>query len=281
MPLSQYNRNLPPFFMCLAYALLVGCVTAPVRETTIHESQRGWVYLAKATDSGFRASHPLSLDHALTARILQGIRVQPRQGKPTTLMFGPAARAKAFSDEEAEFLAPFIATALGGATARQVVAFGVIAPLPPGPLSTAGVLYVQGPSLYLTLTRYRSGSEPAARADFPDFTRLYQLEIQFTPESVLSTDRPPRPSPPGLGELATLAIDYRRLAALPEPKPDHSSAVSPSQSSASAKPRGTDQREAEVEQLREENRSLKRRLAEVESEVSRLKKDRRDRRDGR
>jgi hypothetical protein len=281
MLLSPSSRNLPDSLICLVCTLLIGCVTAPVRETTIHESQRGWVYLAKATDSNFRASHPLSLNPALIARTLQGIHVQPRQGKPTTLMFGPADQAKAFSDEEAEFLAPLIATALGGATPRQVVAFGAIDPRPSGPISTAGILYVQGPSLYLTLTHYRSGLEPATRMDFPDFTRLYQLEIQFVPESVQYADRVPHPGPPGLGELTTLAIDYKRLAALPTPKPDRSSSPTPSQSPAAAKAQGADQRESELEQLREENRSLKRRLAEMESEVSRLNKDRRSSRDGR
>jgi hypothetical protein len=232
------------------------------------------VYLAKATDSSFRASHPLSLDHALIVRILQGIRVQPRQGKPTTLMFGPADQAKAFSDEEAVFFAPLIATALGRATTRQVVAFGAIDPRASSPVSTAGILYVQGSSLYLTLTHYRFGLEPATRMDFPDFTRLYQLEIQFVPGNVQYAGRVPHPAPPGLGELTTLAIDYKRLATLPTPEPDRSPTATPSQSSASTKTRETDRRETELEQLREENRSLKRRLAELESEVSRLKKDR-------
>lgn len=278
--LSHKNPS-QPVLLCLACFLAIGCVAAPVRETTIHESQRGWVHLAKATGSGFQAFHPLSLDHALIARSLRGVRVQPWQGKPTTLAFGPAASTQAFSDEEAEFLAPFIATALAGATARQVVIFGVMRPMPPGPLSTAGILYVQGPFLYLTLTHYRSELGSVTRTGMPDFTRLYQLEIQFTPESVQAANRAPRPVLSGLGELTTLIIDYERLAALPEPKPSRSSTANPSQPPASVEPRGTSRRGDELEQLREENHSLKRKLAELESEVSRFKKDRRDSRDSR
>lgn len=264
MPFSQDHRWYAS--IGLACVLAPGCVAAPVRETTIHESTRGWVYLAKVSGSRFQASHPISLDPSLITRMLQGIHVQPRQGKPTTLVFGPPTRSRAFSDEEAGFLAPSIGSALGQATVHQAVAFGIIHPMPSGPLTTAGVLYHEGSFLYLTLTHYDSGPGPAPPTDLPDFTKLHQIEVRFSPESAQQTGHVNTATGvPGLGVLTTLAIDYKRLAALPEqPVP--------------AEPGGKE-RETELERLKKENRSLRHKLIELELEVDRLKQteNRRDR----
>lgn len=266
-------RTLPngPVLLCLACSLAISCVAAPVREMTIVENQRGWVHLSKGTGSGFQASHPLSLDPNVITRTLTGIRVQPRQGKPTTLLFGPAPSAQAFSQEETEFLAPSIATALAGATAQQVVTFGAIRSMPAGLLSTAGIIYAHGPFLYVTMTQYRSGQRSGIHTDIPDFTRLYDFEIQFTPESVQAASHTPGPALSGLGELTTLVIDYARLAALPEPKRSRVTSVNSSDPPLAGRPGETDRQDDELERLRGENRALKRQLTDLAAEVDRLK----------
>lgn len=272
MKCLHLNLTARLWFLLVASLLFGGCTTVPVRETTIHESPQGSVYLARVKDSRFQATHPISLDEHLIRRALLGVQVWARRGKPTMLLFGTGFARQAFSEREAEFLAPLIAASLARAMAQQSVGFAVVRHSSSGPLTTAGILHAREHSLYLTLTQYRVMNDTATRNDAPDFTGLSQQEIRFVPESA---GHPGGGSPflSGLGDLTTLIIDYERLAKLPEAQKEPAQPADPRGEGASARLAPAEsQAQIEIDRLTRENRVLKRRLAEQEAELHELKR---------
>src|SRR6058998_1351618 len=159
----------------LANFLAWGCAS-PRPDMIIQESQKGSVYLERASDRSFQAAHPIKLDPSLIARVLRGVRLQERKGTIQTLFASQTKMIRAFSDEDVEFLAPLLATAFSQAASDQQVGFRLTYPAtgrsisgrvgagvgssdPPlnslGPEITYGTLYSYGRSLYLTLIEFR------------------------------------------------------------------------------------------------------------------------------
>ena len=83
----------------LALLLLTGitlalsaCATRPELDLTIHESERGAVYVERIADRSFQASHPMTLSADTMARVLRGVVVKDNRG-----LFGKLGRRKAGS----------------------------------------------------------------------------------------------------------------------------------------------------------------------------------------
>lgn len=293
----------------MALCLLAGGCAWVRGGDTIDESYRGSVFLERVPERGstamyrptiksIEATHPISLNPAVVARLLRGVQVQTKAGASPT---SPASRPKTvrlFSDEEIEFLAPLLSTALARATPDQRVGFSVVRPAAQGAGATEGTLYADRPLLHLTLTRVRQGSDEPAGID------LDRRVLSFVPDAARRPDGHADSS--GLfggRERATLAVDYDMLMKLPgaepaagpapaSPRANTDETPEPARpasvpSAGPAKPAAEDARvldelralkehvvkkDMENEALKDDLRALRKQLADQEAELNKLKK---------
>jgi hypothetical protein len=275
----------------LALVLLTGitlvlsaCATGPELDLTIHESERGAVYVERSADRSFQAAHPVTLSADTMARVLRGVVVKDTGGVLGSLVGSKPQTMQVFGNEDVEYLAPLLADGLARAASDQQVGFRIVQvsePVSPQsgglafcassvrfpgacsseqPLLTEGSLYVYGRSLYLTLTEFRHRLEPgetnsktAPRMSNPN--GLANRTVHFVPESAARSTN------------ATLVINYDLLATMP---------AAPYMQPTSAQPpmpvKGEpSQRNADVDELRKELQDIKKKLAEQEAERSRSK----------
>jgi hypothetical protein len=188
----------------LALVLLTGitlalsaCASSPDLDLTIHESERGAVYVERFPDLSFQAAHPITLSADTMARVLRGVVVKKDRGLLGYLVAGKPEAVRAFRDEDVEYLAPLLAEGLTRAASDQQVGFRVVQTGAPAE-STKGSLYAYGRSLYLTLPWLIT--MPQVRAGGPAGSPT----ILFIPESAIRPDsyRNARSTD------ATLVIDY-------------------------------------------------------------------------
>ena len=239
-------------------------------DVTIHESERGAVYVERIPDRSFHAAHPITLSADTMARVLRGVVVTDSRGllanlaaaKPGALLAaGSKPKAlRVFRDEDVEYLAPLLVEGLTRAASDQQVGFRLVQGMPAEPTdavynrrdSRKGSLYAYGRSLYLTLPWLIV--EPEVRAGGPVRSRT----ILFIPESAIRPDsyRTTRSTD------ATLVIDYDLLASMPAASEMQSTAAQPP---APAKAEPT-QRDTDLDEVRKELQDIKKKLAEQEAE---------------
>lgn len=232
-------REFHGLWLPLAVFCFIGaaCSTEPQAAKVVFEDPRGTVFLQQISDRSFTATHPISLDPALIARVLSGVLVQERQRALQTIVAGSSAPTPVFSAEEIQFLAPLFANALAAAAIDQVVGF-VLKSQRPGASSleyssteaTAGSLYVYGASLGFSLSQYRYAStrtdaENIARRRLPDSSGLSNRVLLFSPTQAQRSDNVLRP-PTGVADDKFLAVNYRLLQQLPRstPQPEQAAA---------------------------------------------------------
>ena len=246
---------------------LSACATRPELDLTIHESDRGAVYVERIPDRSFRAAHPITLSADTMARVLLGVALKEDRGPFGNIIMGRPGAVPAFRDKDIQFLAPLQAEGLARAASDQQVGFHVIQPGMSE--TTKGSIYAYGQSLYLTvpwmvpLSRNQAGG-PALPPT-----------ILFIPESAKRPDtyRDARST-----EM-TLIIDYDLLASLPTdlgaPPPGHAPIGAPpiatGQTTAPVPATQTIQSptqpsERDWDDMRKELHDLKRQLAEQEAE---------------
>jgi hypothetical protein len=289
----------------LAYLLLTGitlalsaCATGPDLDVTIHESERGAVYVERIPDRSFQAAHPVTLSVDIMARILRGVVVQDSRGvlgKLAASASKPEA-IRAFGDEDVAYLAPLLIEGLTRAASDQQIGFRVVkigAPIqsqsgglvfclsdvrspgvceseqPQGGVSeesTAGSLYAYGRSLYLTLTEYRHRTErtesnTTVNRRMFNPAGLANRTVHFVPESAKRPDsyRTARSTD------ATLVIDYGLLATMPVASDMRSTPTQPA-TPVKGEPA---QRDTDMDEVRKELREIKKKLAEQEEERTR------------
>jgi hypothetical protein len=275
----------------LALVLLTGitlalsaCATGPELDLTIHESERGAVYVERIADRSFQAAHPITLSADTMARVLRGVVVKDTGGVLGSLVGSKPQTMQVFGNEDVEYLAPLLADGLARAASDQRVGFRIVqvselvSPQSGGlafcassvrfpgacsseqPLLTEGSLYVYGRSLYLTLTEFRHRLEPgetnsktAPRMSNPN--GLANRTVHFVPESAARLTN------------ATLVINYDLLATMPA-----ASYMQPTSAQPPMPVKGEPtQRNADVDELRKELQDIKKKLAEQEAERSRSK----------
>ena len=281
----------------LALVLLTGitlavaaCATGPELDLTIHESERGAVYVERLSDRSFHAAHPIALSADTMARVLRGVVVKDSRGFLAILAADKSEAVRAFGDEDVEYLAPLLVEGLTRAAPDQQVGFRVVqigAPISPQsggvvfclssvrlpgdclseqPLLTEGSLYAYGRSLYLTLTEYRHRLERGetinkANPHISNPTGLANRTVSFVPESAKRPDsyRTARSTD------ATLVIDYDLLATMPAASYMRPTAAQPP---TPVKGEPT-QRDTDLDALRKELQDIKKKLAEQEAERTR------------
>lgn len=293
-------------FACL---LASGCASSPRPELTIHDGPRGSVYLEPFPDRSFQATHPITLEVGMLTRALRGIQVRDDRNTLQALFASRPEAARAFSDEEADFIAPFISTAFAEASPDQRIGFRInqtasppdskIEDAAPNPLEppptvapkeiTSGVLFAYGRSLQVHLTRFRSGFQKRSMIDganrhYSDQTGLTGRKLMFFPKEA----QRPESFRVGETEFPTLVIDYELLANLPPAGSEPAAASKPSSVELSPAP----QREAPVAQppvpstpsqqsagpgdaefksLRDELKALQKQVDEQNAELKKLK----------
>ena len=138
------------------------CATRPELDLTIHESERGAVYVERIADRSFQAAHPITLSADTMARVLRGVVIKENLGLLGILVARKPEAVRAFRDEDVEYLAPLLVEGLSRAASDERVGFRVVQTGVPAE-STKGSLYAYGRSLYLTLpwlipmSRYGAG----------------------------------------------------------------------------------------------------------------------------
>ena len=233
-----HSRSLLMAILCL---IGTACSTTPPTGKALFEDARGTVFLRQISDRSFRASHPISLEPSLLARVLSGVLVQEPQRALQAVLAGSSSTVPVFSAEQIQFLVPLLARALATAATDQVVGFLVTTRRPGDSLleystteTTAGSLYAYGQSLYFLLSQYRSApartnTENIAHRRLPDTSGLSDHVLLFTPSFAQGSDNFHRPAA-GATTDKFLAIDYQLLqevspsAAAPAqapPRPEH------------------------------------------------------------
>jgi hypothetical protein len=267
----------------LACSTAVGCASSPRPELTIHDSPRGTVYLERIPDTTFQATHPIALEPGTVARALRGIHVTDNTTALQALIASQQAVARAFSDDDADFLAPLIATALAKATPDQRIGFRIVQTAPPSyvqkegaafgssepPLTlapketTVGAFFAHGRSLHMSLIQYRRRPQKpdvigGPNRNYPDPTGLDRRELVFLPKEAQ------RPDDYRVGETdsPTLVIDYELLARLPEQPTAPASPTTATPAQPAMQPAATAQ---EVESLKKELQEIKKQLNEQQS----------------
>ena len=287
----------------LAYVLLIGtslafsaCATSPDLDVTVHESERGAVYVERVPDRSFQAAHPITLSADTMARVLRGVVIMNSRGGSRKPAADKQESIRAFGDKDVEYLAPLLVEGLTKAASDQQVGFRVVQAdesnashsngatfcvsslrfpgvceneQPPGTISeesTGGSLYAYGRSLYLTLTDYRHRTERAESDNrvnrrLSNSTGLVNQTVDFIPESAKRPDsyRTARATD------TTLVIDYDLLAALPTATDMRSTAAQPAMP-VKGEP---SQRDSDLDELRKEMQDIKKKLAEQETERTR------------
>jgi hypothetical protein len=276
---------------------LSACTTRPDLDLTIHESERGAVYVERISDRSFHAAHPMTLSADTMARVLRGVVVKDSRGPVLgNLIPGKTEVGRAFEDKDVEYLAPLLVAGLTRAASDQQVGFRVVQVgaaansqiggltfclsdlRSPGVCesdqssgaiseeSTAGSLYAHGQSLYLTLTEYRyrtKRAETSTTANRRIFNPagMANRAVHFVPESAKRPDS----YRTALSTDATLVIDYGLLATMPTASDMRSTAVQPSRSVKE----DSAQRDTDLDELRKEMKEIKKKLAEQETERTR------------
>lgn len=221
---QQRERAFHGHLLLLAMLCLIGtaCSSTATTGKAAIEDPRGTVSLQAISDQSFQASHPISLDPALIARVLSGLQVQEQQRALQEMLAGTSSATPVFSEEQVQFLAPRIAKALMAATAGETVAFRVTNPRQgAGRLensileTTSGSLYAYGLSLYVTLSQYRyAPTQPTAGSSthsrLLDTSGLSNRTLHFTPSGAQRSDSFNRPSNAASTDRV-IAIDYQLL----------------------------------------------------------------------
>ena len=233
---------------------LAACATGPDLDLTVHESERGGVYVERIPDRSFQAAHPITLSADTMARVLRGVVVKEDHGLLGYLVAGKPEAVRAFRDEDVEYLAPLLVEGLTKAASDQQVGFRV-GQTGTSAESAKGSLYVYGRSLYLTLPWLISVYQVRTGGPARSSTILFIPESAIRPDSyrdTRSTD-------------ATLVIDYDLLATMPAAPDMRSTAAQPP---TPAKGEST-QRDTDLDALRKEMEDIKKKLAEQEAERTR------------
>ncbi len=278
---------------------LSACATGPDLDVTIHESERGAVYVERIPDRSFHAAHPVTLSVDTMARVLRGVVVKDSRGVVLgNLIPGKTVVDRAFEDKDVEYLAPLLVAGLARAASDQQVGFRLVqvatvansqlagltfcvdsvrfpgtceSDLPSGAVSeesTTGSLYAYGQSLYLTLTEYhyrtkRAETSTTANRRIFNPSGMGNRTVQFVPESAKRPDS----YRTALSTDTTLVIDYGLLATMPATEEIPPTAAQP-QTPTTGKPA---QRDTDMEEMRKELQEIKKKLAEQEAGRNRSK----------
>jgi hypothetical protein len=214
----------PSFFLALLCLVGTACGTIAPTGKIIFDDPRGTVSLQTISDQSIQASHPITLEPALLAQMLEGIKIQDQENGLVKFLSGPSPAVPVFSEDQIRFLAPLLAEGLRTAAPDQRIEFRV-QDTRQGSLfesstteTTAGSLYAYGRQLYVTLSQYRYNpirtymvnSTSAVQTRQADPSGLKNRILLFTPSAAQRSDSFDPPTGGAYTERF-LAIDYQLL----------------------------------------------------------------------
>ena len=253
LPMSYHLRFALVLLTGITLALSA-CATGPDLDLTIHESERGGVYVERIPDRSFHTAYPITLSVDTMVRVLRGVVVKEDRGFVLNLVAGKPEAVRVFRNEDIEYLAPLLVEGLTRAASDQQVVFRLVQTGAPAE-STKGSLYAYGRSLYLTLPWVNAVYQVRAGGPARSHT------IHFIPESAIRPDsyRNARTTD------ATLVIDYDMLATSPA-----ASDMQPTEAQPPTPAKGElTQRDTDLDEVRKELQDIKKKLAEQEAERTR------------
>ena len=245
-----------------------GCATGPELDLTLHESDRGRVYLERFSDRSLQAAHPIRVSADTMARVLRGVYIKENRGFLVNAIVnaigGKQEPVRVLKDEDVEFLAPLLVEGLARAASDQQVGFRFGRTGTPAEWKQ-GSLYAYGRSLYLTLPWLIPPDRLGAGGPTLSPTILFIPESARRPDSY----RDERSTE------STVVIDYALLAALPaeslSPPPPAVPARAPKEPAPAplvppVVQGPTQTRDRELDEVKKELQDIKRQLAEQEAE---------------
>jgi len=275
--------------------LLSGCSHAPEIDTVVHEAPRGSVYLERIPDRKVKAAHPIRVDEGVIARTLGGVMVSERKTALQTAFSKPLNAARAFSEEDIRFLAPFLTAALRQAAPDQQVGFQV-RNYPSGlsyssrsgagvgssdPLlsnstlmeTTSGHLLAQDQWLYLTVSEYRKRPEQPdtinmANRRLPDSSGQTEKELSFEPKEALKPEE--KSGFFGGSSDTVFAIDLRQLAKLPAAADSQAGPAAARPSEPKAQPGSSEQ---DMKDIRDEMKKKDVEIEHLKKEMEEIRRD--------
>ena len=246
----SHHPQLAPFLLIGITLAVSACATGPDLDFTIHESERGAVYLERIPNRSFQAAHPIMLSADTMVRVLRGVALKENRALLENLLPGTPESTRAFGDAHVEYLAPLLVEGLTRAASDQQVGFRV-----PQTKVEKGSLYAYGGALHLTLEWLIPNSKYGSLGPMTSPTIIFIPESAKRPDS----DRDTRSTD------ATLVIDYNMLATMPA-----ASDMQPTAAEASTTVKGKPaQRDTDLDALRNEVEGLKKALKEQELERTR------------
>jgi len=242
----------------------------------ILDDPRGTVSLQTMSDQSIQATHPITLEPTLLAKLLRGIEIQDQEQRFFQKhLAGRSPSLPVFSDDQIRFLAPLLAEGLRTATPDQRIEYLVRTTYQGSMLesstteTTAGSLYAYGRQLYVTLSQYRYApnrrqmSTGTIRPGPHDYSGLRDRILLFIPSDAQRSDAF---DPPEGGKSTDrfLAIDYQMLQHAPAATA--AGKTSPTRES----PAGTSTAEAPshtTEALAQEVEALRKQLESVQQQL--------------
>lgn len=156
----------------------------------------------------FQATHPVDLNPQLIATILDGVRLQP--ARPQTgkhPLLDPSA-TPVFTREDQAFLAPAIAKALANMDPDQRVVFRVLRHTATESEITTGSLFVNRPTIQITLRRFR------VKSSYGPETGLVGRQVTYSQPEAIIDDAPPQSWVLVEPRESTAVINYETVARL-------------------------------------------------------------------
>ena len=210
-----------------------------------------------------------SLKSETIACMLRGLHVRDDRNTMQSFLsslMSSSVPVRVLPDDETDFLAPLIATALAKATPEQRIGFRVVhasGSSSGNADATSGTLFAYGRSVQITLTQLGSRLQKPSTNDGPnrhyasDATGLSGRELVFLPKEAQRANT----FQVGTVNPATVVVDYELLATLP----DQPVAPAPAQATENpVKPAGQPAAASaeEVEALKKELQEIKQQLKE-------------------
>lgn len=225
---SSYPWAVPVAVVALVFELLVidGCAGPSLYPRVIHEDKARYVRLEARYGRGqegaaMRFSHPIALNEADWALILEGTLIKPRRWF-ITIGTQKADAFPAFEEGNRRYLARYLAKAFRKARPDEWVLFYLSQPREPEVVEiTSGGFFVEGERVHLVLANYR---QPVSMSFIqqkiwgdplrPSGKTYY--EIIPGEHQTLQTYWRWYPTKPLLAHPSELVIDYRAILSLSE-----------------------------------------------------------------
>ncbi len=259
---SPYVYFLHRILLLVVLFMMPGCVGLPKIETAIHESPRGMVALKVIPERQAKTSHPITMDRKTLQTFLRGVYVQEEKALLESLITEDVGLIRVFTEEDIDFLLPYLHKALSQATVEEEIIFELIYNRPGGRTITIGSLFVQDGNLHLTVNNFQSNPGKASlrmRSSYGQF-RPKIWSLTYRPEAHLAKGSLNPTKKKGLPNTIVL-----RLKALEESSERDTSSTMDGTSQTTNKNRESIRQE--IQQLRESIHNQEQQLKQLEQRL--------------